>query len=383
MRIVLAVIIFALSCCTFLYLVPACSTGKLFTSSSNVWRSDGVRSGMTDTDLSRFMSQLRPHQGNAEAHYQLGCWYHERGRHQEASKEFQKAIYIRPDYVEAYNGLGVSYDQQGDYVAASDAYRMGLKLNPNVAYIHSNLGHSYILRGWNAEAIDELKQAIELGSTSKQTHNNLGLAYMLSGQPDFAMKEFESTGNQALAHSLAAKIYYKNGQFAKAREHYAEALALDPDSAPLQQSLETSGLLARFEAVLAEIEEAVNGVVPNEGHKSQGGLVKNDEKSPIGGGMEISNGNGINNMAKKMGRYLKGRGFNVIRLTNANNFRYRRTTLLYKAEFERATRELAEQLPEMPALKEVRTFERPTIAMKVVLGRDLVAHREVLAEEQK
>ena len=381
MKIALRIFIFVLSCCTFLYLVPACSTGKLFTSPSGMWRSDGVKPGMTDKDISRFMSQLRPHQGNAEAHYQLGCWYHERGRDQEATKEFQKAIYIKPGYVEAYNGLGVSYDQQGDYVAASDAYRMALKLNANLAYVHSNLGHSYILQGRNAEAIDELKQAIALGSTNKQTYNNLGLAYMLSGQPDLAMKEFEATGNQALAHSLAAKLYYRKGEFEKAKEHYTEALALDPDSAPLQESVETTGLLARFEAVLAQLKQMVEVVVP--GRPTSQEIAGDALASVAGVGMEVSNGNGVNDMARKMGRYLKEKGFNVVRVSNADHFRYQRTTLLYKAEYEKATRDLAGQLPEMPDLKEVKKLDRPSIGMKVVLGKDLIAHREVFAEEKK
>ena len=87
----------------------------------------------------------------------------------------------------------------------------------------------YILQGRNAEAIDELKQAIALGSTNKQTYNNLGLAYMLSGQPDLAMKEFEATGNQALAHSLAAKLYYRKGEFEKAIEHFKIVTQLAPE----------------------------------------------------------------------------------------------------------------------------------------------------------
>ena len=327
------------------------------------------------------MSQLRPHPGNAQAHYQLGCWYHERGRQQEATREFQKAIYVKPDYVEAYNGLGVCYDQQGDYVVASDAYRMALKLNPNLAYVHSNLGHSYILQGRNAEAIDELKQAIVLGSTNKQTYNNLGLAYMLSGQPDLGMKEFEASGDQALAHSLAAKIYYRKGDFEKAKEHYTEALALDPDSAPLQQSAETTGLVAKFEATLAQLKQMVEAVAPFRQLTQE---IPGDAPTKVTSvGMEVSNGNGVRDMARKMGRYLKERGFKVVRVTNADHFRYQRTTLLYKAEFEKATRELAGRLPEMPDLKEVKQLDKPSIGMKVLLGKDLIAHREVLAEEKK
>jgi Flp pilus assembly protein TadD len=380
-RIVVKLIILTLSCCTFAYLVPACSTGRQFTASSNILGADEAKSGMTDENLSKIMSQLRPHPGNAEGHYQLGCWYHERSRHQEAIKEFQKAVYIKPDYTEAYNGLGVCYDWLGDYAAASDAYRMALKLNPNLAYIYSNLGHSYILQGKNGEAIDALKQALGLGSNSKQTHNNLGLAYALSGQFDLAMKEFDYTGNKALAHTLVAKIYYQKGQFEKAKEHYSEALALDPDSALSQKDLETSTLLAKFEAVLAQLKEAVEVIMP--GEQAQTETSGHTPNSATNVGLEVSNGNGVNYMARNMGRYLKEKGFNIIRLTNADHFGYQKTTLMYKPEFGKATRELAEQLPEIPAMKEVKRLDRPNIGMKMVLGRDLIPYKSVLPEEKK
>jgi tetratricopeptide (TPR) repeat protein len=378
MRIALKLMIFGLSCCTFVYLVPACSTGKYSTGVSNMWRSDKARSGMTDGDLSKFRSQMRPHPGNAQAHYRLGCWYNERSRYQEAIKEFQKAIYIKPDYPEAYNGLGVCYDRQGDYAAASEAYRIALKLNPNLAYIYTNLGHSYILQGKSGEAIDTLKQALALGSDNNQTHNNLGLAYALSGQPDLAMKEFECAGNKALAHALVAKVYYRKGEFEKAKEHYSEALTLNPDSAPLQQSLETSGILARFDAVLVQLKETIDVNVPGERTRTEAS--GDAPKTLAGVGMEVSNGNGVNEMARNMGRYLKGKGFKIVRRTNADHFGYQKTTLLYKAEFGKATRELAQQLPEMPTLKEVKRFDRTGIGIKIVLGRDLVPHKSILAE---
>ena len=374
-------IVLTLFCCFFTYFAPSCSTGKRFTASSNILGATEAKSGMTDENLSKVMSQLRPHPGNAEGHYQLGCWYHERSRHQDAIKEFQKAIYIKPDYTEAYNGLGVCYDWQGDYAAASDAYRMALRLNPDLAYIYNNLGHSYILQGKNEEAIDALNRALALGSNTKQTHNNLGLAYALSGQFDLAMKEFEFTGNNALAHTLLAKIYYQKGQFDKAKEHYGEALALDPESVPSQKGFETSTLLAKFDAVLAEVKQAIELVMP--GERAQTATSGDGANSLNSVGMELSNGNGVNNMAKNVGQYLRAKGFHIVRLTNADKFNYQKTTLMYKPEFSQATREVAEQLPEMPALKEVKRLGRPNIGMKIVLGRDLIPHKNVLPEEKK
>ncbi len=402
-RITAKLVILLLSCCAFIYLATACSTGKHLMAFSNVWRLDGTKSGMTDEDLSKWLSQLKSHPGNAEAHHRLGCWYLDRSRYEEAIKEFKKAIYIKPNYVEAYNGLGVCCDRQGDYVAASDAYRMALKLNPNLAYVYNNLGHSYTLQGKSNKAIDALKQAIALGSNSERTHNNLGLAYAYSGQFDLAMKEFEMTGNNALAHTLVAKVYYRKGQFEKAKKHYEEALALDPDSAPLQQSLETSTLIAKFEAVLAPLKQAIEAAAPLEpaqvqttqaAQASQVQPVQVEKKAAVqtpgdalrsfsGVGLEISNGNGVRDMAKNTARYLGEKGFKILRLTNANHFKHAKTMLLYKPECRDATQELAKQLPDIPTMQEVEKLDRPNIRIKIVLGRDLASHRTVFQKEQK
>jgi Flp pilus assembly protein TadD len=379
-RIMQKLIIFVLSCCTFMYLVPACSTGKHVAAFSNIWGDVEAQSGSTDENLSKLMSQLRPHPGNAEAHYQLGCWYLDRSRYEEAIKEFKKAIYIKPDYAETYNGLGVCYDWKGDYAAASDAYRMALMLNPNLTHVHNNLGHSYILQGKSKQAIGSLEQAIALGSNSSHVHNNLGLAYALSGQLDLAMKQFELTGNKAFAHSLLAKIYYQRGQFEKAKKHYGEALALDPDSVASQKGLETSTALAKFNDVLAQLKQAVEVVMPSESAQVQ--TTKDTPKSLADIGLEISNGNGANNMAKDTARYLREKGFNIIRLTNADHFNHSKTTLMYKPECSDATRELAKQLPSLPAMQEVKKLDRPNIQMKVVLGRDLVSHKNVVPEDK-
>ena len=381
LRIMEKLIVFVVSCFMFAYLVPACSTGKHLTAFSNVWGEVEAQSGSTDENLSKLMSQLRPHPGNAEAHYQLGCWYLDRSRHEEAIKEFKKAIYIKPDYAEVYNGLGVCYDWKGDYAAASDAYRMALKLNPNLAYVHNNLAYALILQGKNGEAIDALKQAIGMGSDSTLTHNNLGLAYAFSGQFDLAMKEFEYTGNTAFAHELLAKIHYQKGRFDKAKKHYSEALALDPDSASSQKGMEASTLLGKFDAVLAQLKQTIEGIGPSDSvQKEASGYAP---KSLANVGMELSNGNGVNNMARNMGQYLNEKGFHIVRLTNADNFKYRKTTLLYKREFNEATREVAAQLPDVPALQEVKNFDRPNIGMKIVLGRDIAAHKDVIMKEKR
>ncbi len=148
-----------------------------------------------------------------------------------------------------------------------------------------------------------------------------------------------------------------------------------------QQGLETSTVVAKFEAVLTQLKQAVAVIMPGESLQTQG-----SEDAPTSFanlGLEISNGNGAHSMAKNMGRYLKEKGFNIVRLTNADNFKYAKTTIMYKPECNEATRELAGQLPEIPTTKEVKQLDRPNIQMKMVLGKDLIPHKDVFTEEKQ
>jgi tetratricopeptide (TPR) repeat protein len=261
---------------------------------------------------------------------------------------------------------------------------MALKLNPNMGYVYNNLGHSYILQGKNVEAIAALRQAVALGDNNKRTHNNLGLAYALSGKIELAVQEFALTGDKAQAHALAAKIYYQRGQFKQARKYYSQALELDPESASSQRGLETSTLLAKFDAVLEQLKQTIAGSISDE--PDQTARTEPQEHAPksyANVGVEVSNGNGTSNMARNVGRYLKEKGFNIVRLTNAEHFNYPRTTLMHKPECKDASRELAEQMPEMPTVKEVKTLDRPTVQIKMVLGKDVVSHKNVFTEETK
>ena len=373
--------ILALLCCTFSYFVPACSTGKHLTEYSNIWGAVEGQPEVTDENLTKLMSQLRPHPGDAEGHYKQACWYLDRSRYEEAINELKKAIYIKPDHSEAYNALGVAYDQKGDFAAASYAYKMALQLNPSHSYIYNNLAYALILQGKNKEAIDSLKQAIADGSDSTVTHNNLGLAYAFSGRFDLAMKEFEYTGNSSFAHELLAKMQYEKGNFEKAKKYYKEALAIDPDSASSQKGLEHSTLLGRFSAALGQLKTAMT--TKRQSDAGQKGASGDVAPSLADVGMEVSNGNGVSNMAKNMGLYLDQRGFHIVRLTNADNFKHSKTTVYYKKGFDEATRELAEQLPEIPELQEVKSFDRPNIGMRIVIGKDIMANRKAVQKENR
>jgi hypothetical protein len=93
----------------------------------------------------------------------------------------------------------------------------------------------------------------------------------------------------------------------------------------------------------------------------------------VDAGIEISNGNGVNGMARRVGLYLGERGFPVKRLTNADRFSYRATKVYYRKGYIDAARSVAEQIAKPQYMEKRNKFDRPNIHVKVIIGKDLAA----------
>jgi tetratricopeptide (TPR) repeat protein len=85
--------------------------------------------------------------------------------------------------------------------------------------------------------------------------------------------------------------------------------------------------------------------------------------------IEVSNGAGRNGMAARMRGYLRDHGTAVNRLTNADRFTYRATTIAYKPGSEAAAEALAAALP---IECRMTPDERGRSDVRLVLGSDLL-----------
>jgi len=99
--------------------------------------------------------------------------------------------------------------------------------------------------------------------------------------------------------------------------------------------------------------------------------------------IEISNGNGVNKMARMVGDYLERKGFKVTRLTNADYFNYAETKIFYQKEYRNAADQVAEKLPVFRSKEETEKFDRPNIKVKILIGKDLVPHKKSFENGEK
>jgi len=378
---------------SFLFFLTGCSSlGNMFYR-IKFWDSSNSQGGsLTEKDLAQFASNMRPAQGNPDSHYLLACYYQERGRHKEAIEEFKKVISIDPYNIKAYNGMGVSYDLMGDFPRAMESYQKALDLNPNVSFVQNNLGYSYILQGNLDEAITAFQKAVALNDQESRVHNNLGLAYAMKDQYDLAMTEFKIAGDEDKAYFNIAQLYYRKGLYEEAKSNYAKALTLDPSFTLAQNGLAAAEALARISPSSPETREAeivltldrpdfVNQQVTAGNQDRTVIVVAGQQNRAVERnfmkalGIEISNGNGVERMARKMANYLRQNGIKVVRLTNADNFRYLKTRVYYLKGYSEAACDVAHQIPGDQDVEMMKTFDRPNIRIKVLVGRDLIPYQ--------
>jgi len=78
-----------------------------------------------------------------------------------------------------------------------------------------------------------------------------------------------------------------------------------------------------------------------------------------------------------VGDFLKGKGLNVIRLTNANRFDHADTLIYYKKEYQEAANKVAGLLPVVQGIVELKHLDRQNIHIKVLIGKDVIPHNRL------
>jgi len=101
---------------------------------------------------------------DAEAYYNRGVIYANKGQYDLAISDFTKAIEIDPRHAGAYSDRGVIYANKGQYDEAVDDFTKALEINPKDAGAYDNRGALYLVElGNKAMGCADLQKACELG----------------------------------------------------------------------------------------------------------------------------------------------------------------------------------------------------------------------------
>ena len=365
-----------LSTIFFINLLIGCYSKETFVGQNSTPNQRDHNRNISNKDLQSFLSSMRKIDGNLEAQYMQALYLQKKNKHKIAIAILNEVIQKDPSYDKAYNAMGISYDYLGDYNSAINSYKLALKINPDLDYVHNNLGYSHLLNGNLDSAIDAFQKAIVLNENNKRYHNNLGLAYAQKGQFDLAIEQFTLAGDEISANQKLSQILYRKGKHELARKYRNKAVQLEA--------------AINNERSIEEEKKSVPKNIPQDNIPQNESLKRTSEKQKIKSiqylvepEIEVSNGNGVNRMATRMGNYLRNKGLNVTLLTNADHFGYEETKIYYSEPHLHDAYKVAQQIPGWQDMEKVNEFSRQNIKIKVLIGKDLISYDRLFSETMK
>ena len=325
--------------------------------------------------ISAFQKAISLNPQEPRFHNNLASAYAERAQFQLAMEEFLRG----GDEAQAHFNMAEIYLQKGIYTEAGKNYSAALQLNP-----------SKTLARTGAKAADTL--ASILGKTQK---NSTAKAVAIIPEPP---KVQEKKAEKDV--TVAAEI-----NFPLESQAVQTVASMNPDSIapevpviqltspppePVHNSAGNSNVPGNGDGGWEWNYEMKMALLQGKAVPIELGVPKNAEKTAVAKkkdiskevGIEVSNGNGVNQMAKRVGSYLQKRGYQVGRLTNSQPFNHGQTRIYYQEGNWEIALGVADQLPTYYDLIELKRLDRPSIQVKVVLGKDMIPHNKKFREKE-
>jgi tetratricopeptide (TPR) repeat protein len=194
-----------------------------------------LQNGRTDEAMEQFQKALKIEPRYALAHNNLGAALYQKGRVDEAVTHYQKALEIEPRYAQAHNNLGIVLFQKGQVDAAMAHFQKALAIQPNNAEIYNNFGNALLGKGEAAGALRCFQKAVEIAPDFAGAQENLGMILFQKGQMDEAIVHYQKAVaiqpvNAEFQYNLGYALFLK-GEARGAIAHYQRSLELQPQNA--------------------------------------------------------------------------------------------------------------------------------------------------------
>lgn len=315
-------------------------------------------------------SNLKP-----DAFYQLGRYYQGQKRYDQAIQAFRKALAADENFAEARNGLGVVYAMQEKYAEALEELQVAVRLSPNAAHIYNNLGYTYYLHGLYGEAVTALEKSTELQPGNQSAYNNLGLAYAKAGNKDKSLQVF-TLAAQNKGEAAATPDRGEKPMTASSGEP-EQTLSLPKDRGVIAKPSTRVELVesrSRMVAVAPNVYELRTNAAP-----AQAAEKPNPETRKFH--LEVSNGNGVTGMAKKVAKFLNGDGLPTARVTNQKPYQLPTSQIQYREGYQAEALRLKSSLPNPSALVQSEGL-RVDIDVRLVLGKDAITNLSLFENDK-
>ena len=166
--------------------------------------------------------------------FYLGTLFLQTNKFGLAKRLLQKAIQIKPDFVEAYNNLGATLKGLGEYNQAVKYLEKALQIKPEYVDACNNLGAVLNILGEYKQAKKHLEKAIEIQPEFLSSYKNLALTFQELGDINQEINCFkklvELEKKPADAYQNLARLFVVLGDTSKAVENYKKAIKHEPEN---------------------------------------------------------------------------------------------------------------------------------------------------------
>ncbi|MGH6640338.1 MAG: tetratricopeptide repeat protein [Polaromonas sp.] len=293
---------------------------------------------------------VTPAMPSHEALYTMGRAAHGAGQLTLAAQHYEQVLEKVPAHVGALNALAVIHAQSDRTDKALQLFARARQLAPGAAHVHNNTGYALLRAGQLDEAELALKRAHELDPLNGQTLQNLELLAT-------AQAERRPANPVALAGQASADPRAGPHLVVVAPNVYELQAPARPAAGAVQVVAgSTSGDPSQAQALSRE-------VMPNHAPAAAGAGLR-------GVRLEVSNGVGIANLARRTANRLAVMGVATARLTNARPYRQQKTEIQFVMGQELAAQALQSRLPmAAPAVPASRL--NSGTQLRLVLGHDV------------
>jgi tetratricopeptide (TPR) repeat protein len=191
------------------------------------------------------------------------------GNNQEAIRQYEGALRIKPNYAKAHNNLGLALSRDGKIQEAATHFEMAVRIDPDYDKAHNNLGNVLWEQGKIREAVAQYEQTLQINPDHAEAINNL--AWFLAtadardgGDPvravNLAQRACRLTENHLASYiDTLAAAYAAAGRFDDAISTAQQAITLASEAGQTQLVVQIRSQLELFRVGRPYRERAGSG----------------------------------------------------------------------------------------------------------------------------
>ncbi|HVN80304.1 MAG TPA: tetratricopeptide repeat protein [Terriglobia bacterium] len=155
------------------------------------------------------------------------------GNLEQAAREYQQILMMRPEMPEVLNNLGVILQTLGDSMSARKKYEAALRVEPDFDAALNNLASLLYSEGEYSRARDLWLKAVAKDPLDAELRVNLALGYLKTGEPDKSIRSLRKAltlnPKHSAAHYVLGEILQEQGDYEGALQAYMGYLESKPE----------------------------------------------------------------------------------------------------------------------------------------------------------